>query len=506
VKSVGEFVSAMRAVAPPQRNELTADQQRELRALTRQLMAARPEAIAELGRFRQVTNRTVDLPDAELREWLADKTILVTGGTGCIGSVLIEELVRLRPGRLTSLSRGQTVNWRTHPGVEYVQADISCPAELASAFGQVRPDLVFHLAAQRDPGLAEREVLLTVRTNVLGMHNVVTACAEAGVPELVAATTGKALRPYSREVYTAGKRAAEWVLAGAARQGMRVSANRFTHVVDNSIVATRLQSWAADDGIIRVHDPDTMFYAQSARESARLMLWGGLRTRPGVLHVSAINDLGWPISLLDFAIGIVQEADSASPIYLSGHDPGYETVPFPGLYDPATSGDVSPLLSAFEAHDAWHDEGTGIDTCALAFDHSRVPADALSSLEQACADGDAKQVNARLDELSWHLFDATLAEVPVLTLRRSAELTQPFAARLTCDHARMYSGIRQRAGLDPAPPVANGAAPNGTVPNGAGRNGPVPNGTVPNGAVPAQAALTRPDQPEPELTGPGPVG
>jgi len=483
VKSVAEFVSAMRAVAPPYCSELTTSQQRELSALTGQLMAARPEARAELGRFGAVGDRTVALPEAELRDWLSGRTILVTGGTGCIGSVLMEELARLEPARLVSVSRGQTVSWPARPGVEYLQADISRPKDLAAAFRRVRPDLVFHLAAQRDPGLAEREVVLTLRSNVLGMRNVVAACIDAGVTELVAATTGKALRPYSREVYTAGKRAAEWVLAGAARQGMRVSANRFTHVVDNSIVATRLQSWAAD-GVVRVHDPDTMFYAQSARESARLMLWGGLRTKPGALHISAINDLGWPISLLDLAIAILQEADSTSPIYLSGHDPGYETVPFPALYDPLSSGDVSPLLSAFEAGSSWNDAEVGIDTCAMAFDHSRVPADALGCLEEACQRNDAKQARARLDELSWHLFEATLAEVPVSTLRRAAALTQPYADSLSCDHARMLARIRQHAELDHLESVLS----------------------VPAAAVPAQAVLLQAEQPQPELAGPGLIG
>jgi FlaA1/EpsC-like NDP-sugar epimerase len=56
----------------------------------------------------------------------------------------------------------------------------------------------------------------TVTTNVLGSRNVLAAAAAARVPPVVCASTGKALRPYSPEMYTASKRAAEWVATTAA--------------------------------------------------------------------------------------------------------------------------------------------------------------------------------------------------------------------------------------------------------------------------------------------------
>ena len=97
---------------------------------------------------------------------------------------------------------------------------------------------------------------------------------------MVCASTGKALRPYSADVYTASKRAAEWLLArAAARAGARYSAARFTHVVDNSIVHARLLDWC-EGGVLRLHSADIAFYAQSALESAQLLLAAGLAARP----------------------------------------------------------------------------------------------------------------------------------------------------------------------------------------------------------------------------------
>jgi FlaA1/EpsC-like NDP-sugar epimerase len=447
VAPVEEIVSAMREAAPAGRQSLADTAVAELRALTQVLVTERAGAIEELARFHEIRERRMEPPEPALAGWLRGRTVLVTGGTGCIGSTLMEQIARLGPRWLVSVSRGQTAGWPRHPAAEYQHADVASWASLDAVFAAVRPDVVFHLAAQRDPGLAEQASHLTVSTNVLGTRNVVQACERHGVAELSCASSGKALRPYSREVYTAAKRAGEWILAeAAARTQVRITASRFTHVVDNSIVYDRLLSWARS-GVVRLHDWQTLFYAQSALESAELLLTAGLRAQPGSLRVFAIRDLGWPVSLLDLAIGTLWQVGSDSPIYFSGHDPGYERVPFPGLYDPDNAGEISPLLNAFEAVDAEHDSQLGIDASPAKFDHSRAPACLLATVEQICAATTGpRAVRAALDELSWHVLDAALAALPQPVLARVALLTEPHENRLSRDHARMLGMIRQHAG------------------------------------------------------------
>ena len=447
-----DVIAAMQATAPAGRSRPADSATGKLRSLTADLIAARPAALAEAERFRATATRTIPLDPAEQEDWLAGRTILVTGGTGCIGSALLPLLDKAAPSRLVSVSLGSAgEEWPRLPLAEYRHADIADATALAEVFADVRPDVVFHLAAQRDPGLAERAVVETVRTNVLGTRNVAELAARYSVPDVICATSGKALRPYSQAVYTATKRLAEWLLARAAAAGSsRYSAVRFTHVVDNSIVYRRMRRWAAaPDGVLRLHDPDTMFYAQSALESAQLMIYAGLHASPAGLRTYAISDLGWPVSLLDLALGTLQQADVVRPIYFSGHDPGYEAAPFPGLYDPATAGGVSPLFNGFEALQAEQDSDSGVDACRAVPRLSQVPDEHLASLERACAataENQVEAVRATLDDLCWAVFNAAIAALPRPTLLGAIRRTESQPGDLCCEHGRMLDAMRQHAG------------------------------------------------------------
>jgi hypothetical protein len=446
VATVSEIISAMREAAPPGQCDLDDTVLGELRSLTQALMTARPDAGEEYARFLALRHRAIAVPEAELAAWLGGATVLVTGGTGCIGATLMAQVARCSPGRLVSVSRGLTDRWPRLAEAEYAKADIRDPRGLADVFGEVRPDVVFHLAAQRDPGLAEHEVARTVTTNVLGTRQVICSAEEFGASHVVFASTGKALRPYSREVYTASKRAAEWLMAGAAGRGRAsYSAARFTHVVDNSIIGERLLSWG-EGGVVRLHAPDIMFYAQSALESAQLLLCAGLGARRGGLWTHAIADLGWPVGLLDLALGALAAAGSEAPVYFSGYDPGYESMPFPGLYDPQTAGEVSPLLSAFEAAGAERPPGRATDAFPVRFEFGPQPDAPLRALQDACVTGEPEVVRAALDALSWSLLDAMLKAAPRETLVRVAGLAAPFESELSPAYRRILAAVRRQAG------------------------------------------------------------
>src|SRR5665213_218062 len=120
-----EIIDEMRAVAPPGQCELDPKTIDTLGYLTRQLIDVDGlPALTEYHRYVNTRERGLCLPHDQLYAQHKDKTILVSGGTGLIGSALMNELSALNPGRLVSLSRGITNPQRSVPAAEYAQADV----------------------------------------------------------------------------------------------------------------------------------------------------------------------------------------------------------------------------------------------------------------------------------------------------------------------------------------------------------------------------------------------
>ncbi|MFC7309337.1 NAD-dependent epimerase/dehydratase family protein [Streptomyces monticola] len=399
--------------------------------------------------YLAVRDRTIRVPHDRARQRLHGSTVLVTGAAGCIGRALLRELAAHAPGRVVGV--GLEERPELPDGTAHHRLDIRDRDALIRLFRRTRPDLVFHLAAQRDPGLAEREVARTVTTNVLGTRNVIDACTATGVRQLVYASTGKALRPYTSDVYAQTKRTGEWLVADAATRGTLPSAAvRFTHVVDNAIVLDRFRTWCRTGEPLRVHGRHTTFYVQSARESAQLLLTAALAGRDEQFRLYAIHDLGWPVGLYDLALGAVAESGRPARIDVVGHEPGYEKQPYPGLYDPRHCADLSPLINALEAPTAVPGPGGDVD-CAI----GRAPLTPelrarLDHLAWVCG-RTARQDEIRgvFDSLAWGLLNHTVATAEPESVRRVARLTAPHRPHMSEEHLRIDGLFRKHAGLPP---------------------------------------------------------
>ncbi len=303
-----------------------------------------PDALAA-DPLAEGRRRTLPLDEAAASRALSGRRVLVTGGAGGVGRALVEALAPLGPAQVASVDL--TLPTRRLADVEMV-ADVTDLAALRSCFDRVRPEIVFHLAAQRLPGLAEHEVRRTVAANVVGAQQVADLAAAFGVRRLVHASTGKAARYHTPDVYAGSKKVAEWVVAEAGlRGGVICSLARFTHIVENSPVSADFDRKLAA-GLLRMHDPDRVMYVQSMREAVRLLLAcaaDGDCEQPALLTV---RDLGWPVDVLRLALHRIVRSGRPVPLCFAGLPPGYERHAFLGQLDWSTPDSPHPMVNALE--------------------------------------------------------------------------------------------------------------------------------------------------------------
>ncbi|WP_327096055.1 polysaccharide biosynthesis protein [Nocardia vinacea] len=403
--------------------------------------------MAEFARYLNVRRRELSVPGTRLREKLTNRSVLVTGATGCVGSILLEQLSTLNPAALIGVGLDEPVTRQAY--VDYVFADVRADSEMDQLFDRFRPDVVFHLAAQRDPGLAEKDVARTVTTNVLGTANIVDKALAFGVTDLVYASTGKAMRPYTRDVYAASKKVAEWVVSRAGVEGgLSVTAARFTHIVDNSIVLEKFRALCRKGSVLPVHDPNATFYVQSAIESAQLLMASllvGQMHRPAVC---AINNLGWPFRVLDIADGVIHEVGNRVAVDIVGEELGYEQGVYPGLFDSKLSGDISPLINVLEARSLLDVGLPEIDAALLQPPSSYIMDSNFETLLKLCADSSSDDLIKKcMDDLLYEMLAATLALTPDHVIKRMVKFSaQPRGSASTqYSHARIDELLHERA-------------------------------------------------------------
>ncbi len=420
-----EVISRMVESVQPGLEKLDMDSYETLNELTRTLVALEGQAgISEFDYYQNTQYRHLDIPSEKVAAFINGKTVLVSGGTGLIGSALLRELSTFSPSRLVSISRGKMLPKQVLAGVEYKSVDIRDSLKLDEVMQQVQPDIVYHVAADKYNHEAEGRAYHTLSTNVMGMKNMLNTAEAVGVGHFIYASTGKASRPYSPDIYASSKKAGEMLLALKASKGnMLCTAGRFTHVVDDSSLVKKVTGWIDEGEPVCIHNPGTWFYVQSARESAQLLINAGLEAEPGVLKIQAIRNLGMPVNLAKFGIGAIARAGAEVPIYFKGIEQGYEEKAWPGLYHPLTAVDVGPLTSSLEADNA-HPSPTcpEIDAFPLELVDSPSLCQAYTKLEDKLLKP-VENFNSSLrdanQELSWAMLDARLDALPLELLNRT---------------------------------------------------------------------------------------
>jgi FlaA1/EpsC-like NDP-sugar epimerase len=260
-----------------------------------------------LGRHEVVT----DL--AAVRRALEGRRVLVTGAGGSIGSEICRQVSGFSPDILIMLDHDEThlhdAGQLTDCKSEQVLADIARRDAVFEVFSRWQPEVVFHAAAHKHVPILETHVVEAVRTNVLGMKNVLDAAAQFHAEHFVFISTDKAVSPAS--VMGATKRVGEQMLLAYAPESKPYCAVRFGNVLGSrgSVIPTFSRQIAAG-GPVTVTDPHMTRFFMSVEEAVQLVLQSAVLAERGDVYML---EMGEPVSILDLATRMIR---------LSGHHPG----------------------------------------------------------------------------------------------------------------------------------------------------------------------------------------
>ena len=209
---------------------------------------------------------------AGVEEIIRDRTVLITGGGGSIGSELARQVFAIGPRRLVLVDRAESPLY-------LIQRELETRRSRGHGSGEVRahlanvasrivmdrmiaaeaPDVIFHAAAYKHVPMMEEHPSDAAHVNIGGTMVLLDAAAAAGVGRFVFVSTDKAVRPSS--VMGASKRVGEMLVADTARRtGRPYVSVRFGNVLGSTgsvvpIFQDQLENGAAPDDHAPRHDP-----------------------------------------------------------------------------------------------------------------------------------------------------------------------------------------------------------------------------------------------------------
>lgn len=276
---------------------------------------------------------------SEIATSLNDKTVMVTGAAGSIGSELCRQLCvfGLRHLILFDSAETPTHNIRLEledkfPDVEFtpVMGDVRMPSRVESVFKRYTPQIVFHAAAYKHVPLMEENPCEAVHTNVYGTCNVADIAVKYNVEKFIMISTDKAVNPTN--VMGASKRLAEIYvqsLSVAISKGLHIGKTRFITtrfgnvLGSNGSVIPRFREQLMKGGPLTVTHPDIVRFFMTIPEACRLVLEAAFMGKGNEIFVF---DMGTPVKIADLAHRMIELAgltpDKDIKIKYTGLRPG----------------------------------------------------------------------------------------------------------------------------------------------------------------------------------------
>ena len=258
---------------------------------------------------------------------LKNKTILITGAAGSIGSEIVRQVIHFDPKKIIILDQAETplhylkeellaLNYDVK--IRTVICDIRDKPTLKEIFKRYSPEVVFHAAAYKHVPMMEENPSQAIITNVLGTKNTADLSLEFGVANFVFISTDKAVNPSN--IMGASKRIAEkyiqslfFNLKGDGKAKTKFITTRFGNVLGSSgSVVPLFTEQIQNGGPITITHPDIIRYFMTIPEACQLVLEAGAMGKGGEIF---IFDMGKPVKIIDLAnkmirlAGLVPEQD-----------------------------------------------------------------------------------------------------------------------------------------------------------------------------------------------------
>ena len=263
---------------------------------------------------------SIKLDNREVKEMLNDKTVMVTGAGGSIGSELTRQIFNTHPSTLVLFDIYENSTYDIQQELtrrirnENIN-DIKLITLIGSTYNEKRveqvirkykPDYIYHAAAYKHVPLMEDSPAEAIRTNVIGTYNVAKLADKYGVKKMVLVSTDKAVRPTN--TMGATKRFAETIIQYFSDKSKNTAyaAVRFGNVLgSNGSVVPLFKKQIEEGGPITLTHKDIIRYFMTIPEAVSLILQCGLYAEGGEIF---ILDMGKPVKIYDLAVKLIRQA------------------------------------------------------------------------------------------------------------------------------------------------------------------------------------------------------
>jgi FlaA1/EpsC-like NDP-sugar epimerase len=256
----------------------------------------------------------VRLATEDIRNLLRDRSVLVTGAGGSIGSELCRQIASYGPRRLLLLEQSEMQLFQIEQELidsgfgkllVPLAANVQDEHRLEHIFNEFRPYAVFHAAAHKHVPLMESQPGEAVKNNALGTLRLAETCLRHGTSRFVLISTDKAINPTS--VMGASKRLAEMCvqsLHAAHPAATRFMAVRFGNVLGSSgSVVPIFNKQIAAGGPVKVTHPEMRRYFMTIPEAVGLVLQSAALGAGGEIF---LLDMGQPVRIVDLARQLIE--------------------------------------------------------------------------------------------------------------------------------------------------------------------------------------------------------